>query len=65
MGEEEDEVPDELSIDCSPDQFDLSTSILANLESIEAVPSNFEVTVIPGTTGPGDYPDPSGNTANV
>ncbi len=52
-------VPDELWIDDQPDAFDAADVMQMSLESVEDLPGNFYVTV----TGPGDYPDQSGDTA--
>ena len=54
-------VPDELWIDDQPDAFDASDAMQMSLDNVEDLPGNFYVTV----TGPGDFPEPSGDTANA
>jgi hypothetical protein len=56
-----DNVPIDFSVTVSPDPFESSSYIQMNLEQVEELPANFYVTVT--GSGPGDYPEPSGDTA--
>jgi hypothetical protein len=64
MSYDEADVPDGMSVDYATDLFDVSNSIQMNLENVEVLPSNFTVTVS-GSYGPGDFPEPSGDSANA